>query len=130
MNQLLSCVFVSRRRRNLSNSNKCQFSDKIKLKYCLTRAFNKLSYFLQSLGGSSYRELGRSVAIILNICSNFFLKKKNIWAAEEFTWCNSKIKQGVLPKKKMNKINHPFTLLLLRRVYPFFLFHYCSIAIR
>ena len=57
MSQLLSCVFVSRKRRNLSNSNKCQFSDKIKLKYCLTQTFNKLSYFLQSLGGWSSREL-------------------------------------------------------------------------
>ena len=34
-----------------------EFSDKIKLKYRLTRTFGKLSYFLQCLGGSSYREL-------------------------------------------------------------------------
>ena len=34
-----------------------KISDEIKLKYRLTRTFDKLSYFLQSLGGSSYREL-------------------------------------------------------------------------
>ena len=33
------------------------FSDEIKLKYRLTQTFDKLSYFLQSLGGLSYREL-------------------------------------------------------------------------
>ena len=34
-----------------------EISDEIKLKYRLTRTFDKLSYFLQSLGGLSYREL-------------------------------------------------------------------------
>ena len=34
-----------------------EISDEMKLKYRLTRTFDKLSYFLQSLGGSSYREL-------------------------------------------------------------------------
>ena len=32
-------------------------SGEIKLKSRLTRTFGKLSYFLQCLGGSSYREL-------------------------------------------------------------------------
>ena len=32
-------------------------SNEIKLKYRLAQTFDKLSYFLQSLGGSSYREL-------------------------------------------------------------------------
>ena len=31
--------------------------DKIKLKYRLTRTFDKSSYFLRSHGGSNYREL-------------------------------------------------------------------------
>ena len=34
-----------------------EISYEIKLKYRLTRISNKLSYFLESLGGSSYREL-------------------------------------------------------------------------
>ena len=34
-----------------------KISDKIKLKYRLTQTSDKLSYFVQSLGGSSYREL-------------------------------------------------------------------------
>ena len=34
-----------------------EISDQIKPKYRLTRTFGKLSYFLQCLGGSSYREL-------------------------------------------------------------------------
>ena len=34
-----------------------EISDEIKLKYRLARTLDKLSYFLQSLGGSSYREL-------------------------------------------------------------------------
>ena len=33
----------------------------MKLKYRLTRTFDKLSYFLQSLGGSSYRELTEKI---------------------------------------------------------------------
>ena len=34
-----------------------EISGEIKLKSRLTRTFGKLSYFLQCLGGSSYREL-------------------------------------------------------------------------
>ena len=40
---------------------KAKISDEIKLKYRLTRTFDKLSYFLQSLGGSSYRELTEKI---------------------------------------------------------------------
>ena len=34
-----------------------EISNEIKLKYRLARTFDKLGYFLQSLGVSSYREL-------------------------------------------------------------------------
>ena len=38
-----------------------EISDEIMLKYRLTWTFDKLSYFLQSLGGSSYRELTEKI---------------------------------------------------------------------
>ena len=38
-----------------------EISDEIILKYRLTRTFDKLSYFLQSRGCSSYRELTEKI---------------------------------------------------------------------
>ena len=38
-----------------------EISDEIILKYRLTRTFDQLSYFLQSLEGSSYRELTEKI---------------------------------------------------------------------
>ena len=62
--------------------------------------------------------LSRSVEIILYIFQKFSFKK-NIWAAEQFTWCTSKNKQGVLLKQKTSRFSH-LLLLLLYTVYPFY----------
>ena len=48
---------ICKRKKKSLYSKRCLFSDEFKLKYCLIRTFDKLSYFLQSLGGSSYQEL-------------------------------------------------------------------------
>ena len=142
MNQFIVMCICKRKKKSLQLEQMPKFLTKWNVNI-LTQTFDKLSYFLQSLGGSSYRELTEKIldektrrnklffqvglsGYLYNFFINFHLKR---------TFEPQGNLPGVLLEtskvyfwKKMTLF--PSFTATVCTVYLFFLFYYHSIAIR